>query len=91
MQGKPHIKGSDTHKEKVYSPPLPYTYNETELSEDINGGMECVFRDFWRSLKQAKDPILTMNDVVNLMCKLTQSSWRIIKNYRVAPVTYRTR
>ena len=27
----------------------------------------------------------------NLMCRLTQRSWRIIKNYTDTPVTYRTR
>ena len=30
---------------KVYMPPLPYTYKETELSEDLNNGSEWVFRD----------------------------------------------
>ena len=30
---------------KVYRPPLPYTYKETEILEDLNDGIECVFRD----------------------------------------------
>ena len=30
---------------KLYRNPLPSTYKETELSEDLNDGMEWVFRD----------------------------------------------
>ena len=36
---------------KFYSTPLPSNYKETNLSEDLNNGMEWVFRDYVRSLK----------------------------------------
>ena len=49
---------------KIYRPPLQSTYKETELSEDLNYGMEWVFRDFGRSLKQAKDPLQPRDDVM---------------------------
>ena len=38
-------KGVMSTGKKVYRPPLPSTYKETELSEDLNDGMEWVFRD----------------------------------------------
>ena len=41
---------------KVYRPPLPSTYKETELSENLNNGMEWVFRDYGISLKQKNTP-----------------------------------
>ena len=44
--------------------PLPSTYKETELSEDLNDGMKLVFRDYRKSLKQAKDPLPTREDVM---------------------------
>ena len=38
--GKPPIeKGVICTGKKVYRPPLPYTYKETELSEDLNDSM----------------------------------------------------
>ena len=49
---------------KVYSPPLPSTYKETRLSEDLNDVMEWVFREYMRSLKQAKDPLPPRDDVL---------------------------
>ena len=42
---------------KVYRPPLPSTYKEMELSENLNDGTEWVFRDYGISLKQSKDPL----------------------------------
>ena len=42
---------------KVYRPPLTSTYNKTELSEDLNDGMEWAFIDYGISLKQSKDPL----------------------------------
>ena len=56
--GKPCIEKVFIRTEKkVYWPPLPSTYEETELSEDLNDGMEWVFRYYGRSLKQKKDPL----------------------------------
>ena len=42
---------------KVYRPPLPSTCTETEISEDLNDGMEWVLRDYGLSLKQTKYPL----------------------------------
>ena len=44
--------------------PIPSTYKETELSEDLKYDMEWVFRDYNRSLKQEKDPLPPREDVV---------------------------
>ena len=61
-QGKSHagentiVKGVIRTGKKDYMPPLPSTYKEKELSEDLNNGMDWMFRDYRRSLKQAKDP-----------------------------------
>ena len=51
---------------KVYIPPLIFTYNETEISENLNYGMELVFRDYGRSLKLEKDPVTTSDDMMDL-------------------------
>ena len=50
----PIEKGVISTGKKVYRPPLPSTYKETELLEDLNDGMEWVFRYYGRYLKQAK-------------------------------------
>ena len=53
----PQRKGSYTHREEsiqVYRHPLPDTYKETGLLEDLNDGMEWVIIDYGRYLKQAK-------------------------------------
>ena len=50
-------------------PPLPSTYKETELSEDINNGVEWVFRDYWTPLKKSKDPLPPRDDVVKFYVK----------------------
>ena len=57
-------KGIIRTEKKVYMTPLPSTYKETELSEDLNDGMKLVFRDYRKSLKQAKDPLPTREDVM---------------------------
>ena len=49
---------------KFYSPPLPYTYKETELSEDLHDGMEWVFRGYGRYLKKSKDLLLPRYNVM---------------------------
>ena len=49
---------------KVYRPKLPSTYKETDLSEDLNYGMEWVFRDCGRPLKQANDPLPPRDNVI---------------------------
>ena len=51
---------------KFYIPPLIFTYNETEISENLNYGMELVFRDYGRSLKLEKDPVTTSDDMMDL-------------------------
>ena len=38
----------------MYRPTLTSTYKETGLPEDLNDGMEWVFRDYGRSLNQEK-------------------------------------
>ena len=49
---------------KVYRPPISSTYKETELSKDLDDGMEWVFRDYGRHLKKAKEPLPTRYDVM---------------------------
>ena len=60
----PTEKGVICTGKKVCRPPLPYTYKETELSEDLNYGTEWAFRDYGRSLNQSKDPLPPRNDVM---------------------------
>ena len=57
-------KGVIRTGKKVFSPTLPSTYKETELSEDLNDGMEWVFRDYGRFLNQAKFPLPHRDDVM---------------------------
>ena len=57
-------KGVICTGEKVYRPPLPSTYKEKKLSEDLNDGMEWVFRDYGRSLNQEKHPLTPRDDVM---------------------------
>ena len=61
---KPTEKGVICTGKKVYRHPLPSTYKETELSEDLNDGMEWVFIDYGRSLKQEKEPLPPRDDVM---------------------------
>ena len=49
---------------KVYRNPLPSTYKETELLEDLNDGMEWVLRDYGTSLKKTKDPLPPRYDII---------------------------
>ena len=63
MRNNPHRKGSYTHRGKFYSPPLPSTYKETQILEDLNDGMEWVFRDYGRSLNKSKAPLQPRYDV----------------------------
>ena len=44
-------KGVICSEKKFYTLPLPYTYKETELSEELNDGMEWVLRDYGGYLK----------------------------------------
>ena len=57
MRGNLHRKGVILTGKKFYRPPLTSTCKETELSEDLNDGMEWVFRDYGRPLNQANDPL----------------------------------
>ena len=54
---------------KVYRPPLTSTYKETELLEDLNDGMECLFRDYGRSFKKKKDPLQPRDDMMEFYVK----------------------
>ena len=45
-------------------PKLPYTYKVTELSEDLNYGMDWVFRYYGISLKQSKDTLTPRESMV---------------------------
>ena len=49
---------------RVYRPPLPATYKEIEILEDLKNGMEWLFRDYMRYLKQEKDPLPPGDDVM---------------------------
>ena len=63
--GKPPTeKGVICTGKKVYRPPLPSTYKERELLEDINDDMEWVFRYYVISLKKSKDPLPPRDDVM---------------------------
>ena len=63
--GKPHTKKVVIHTvNKFYRLPLPSTYKETELLEELNNGMEWVLRDYGRSIKQEKGPLPPRDDVV---------------------------
>ena len=50
---------------KLYRPPLPSTYKETELSYDLNGDLEWVFRDYGKSLNQEKEPLPPRDNVAD--------------------------
>ena len=58
------IKGSYTHRGKFYRHPLPSTYKEIELLEVLKYGMEWVFIDHEKFLKQVKDPLTPRYDLV---------------------------
>ena len=60
---------------KFYRPQLPLTYKETELSEELNYGMEWALRDYFRSLNQAKDPIPSRYDTADFLKGLMQRNW----------------
>ena len=64
MWKNPIEKGVICIGKKVYRTTLPFTYKETELSEDLNDGMEWVFRDYRRYLKQSKEPLPHMYGVM---------------------------
>ena len=49
---------------KFYRTQLPSTYKEKILSEDLNDGMEWVFRDYRRSFKHSKNPIPPRDSVM---------------------------
>ena len=62
-------KGVIVTGKKVYTPRLPSTYKETELSEELNDGMEWVLRDYRISLNQEKDPLPPRDDVIEFYVK----------------------
>ena len=43
---KPKEKGFKGTEKKVYRPQIPSTHKETELSQNLNDGMDWVFRDY---------------------------------------------
>ena len=51
---------------KFYRPPLPSTYKGKEIFDSLNDGMEWVFRDYGRSLKQEKYPLPPRDYVVGV-------------------------
>ena len=57
-------KGVIYTRQKSYRPPLPSTYKEMEISDDLNDVMEWVFRDYKRSLKQEKYHLPPRDDVM---------------------------
>ena len=71
-------KGVIRKGNKLDRPPLLSTYKETELSEDLNVGMERVFRDYRRSLNQAKDPLTPGDDMMEFDVKTQRRIWRKI-------------
>ena len=64
MWKNPKEKGVIRTEKKFYRPPLPSTYQETELLEDLNNGMEWVLRYYRRNLKQAKESLPPRYDVI---------------------------
>ena len=62
-------KGVIRTGKKVYMPPLPYTYKENELSEDLNDGMEWLVREYGISLNQAKDLLPPRDDMMEFDTK----------------------
>ena len=59
-------KGVIRTGKKVYRPPLPSTYKETEISEELNDGMEWVFRYYRRLLNQTNEPLSSRDDIMEL-------------------------
>ena len=72
MRKKTTDKGVIITGKKLYRPPLPSIYKETELSEDLNNGMKWVFRDYERHLKQTKDPLPPRDDVMEFDVRNTK-------------------
>ena len=66
MGNPPPEKGVIYTRKKVYRHPLSSTCKEKQLLEDLNNGMEWVFRCYGIYLKQSKDPLPPRDDVVEL-------------------------
>ena len=56
MRGGNPEKGVILTRKRVYIPSLPSTYKETGISDDLNDGMEWVFKDYKRYLNKTKNP-----------------------------------
>ena len=56
-------KGDILTGKKFYRSPLPSTYKEMELLEDLNDGLEWVFRDYGIYFRQVKDTLPPRDDV----------------------------
>ena len=57
-------KGVICAGKKFYRPLLPYIHKQTELSEDLNDGMEWDFVYYGISSNQVKDPLPHRYDMV---------------------------
>ena len=87
----PIEKGVVCTGKKFYRPALPSTYKETGISEDLNSGMEWVFRDYGRSLKQKNNPLPTREYMIKCDVQTNTKEREKNPNYRFFPVAYRTR
>ena len=57
MWENPHVKGSGTHREENLKASTTIHIQGNKTFEDLNYGMEYVFRDYRRFLKQTNDPL----------------------------------
>ena len=49
---------------KIYYPPLPSLYKESDLVTDFNDGMEWMFKDFEHAVKQDTSKLSLRDDVL---------------------------
>ena len=61
--------------------PPPFSYKETILPDNLNNGMEWVFRDFFIYLNRAKDPMTSMDNVVE--CDVSNDSKELEKSLKI--------
>ena len=64
---------------------MPPTYKETEISEDLNDGMEWVFRDYGRSLNQEKYPLPHRDDLMEFVVRSNTKELERNLNLRGCP------
>ena len=71
----PTEKGVIRTGEKLYRPPLPSTYKETEILEDLNDGTERVLKYYGIYLKQAKEPLPPRDDVMEFYVRTSTKEY----------------